>query len=277
MQSLERMRMSLAHLTVLDATPIELVEAAAAGGFDATGLRIVPPMKSDTIVEVIGNDGLIRDIVARCDDTGVRIWDVEAVWLTPDTEVAKLAGALETGERLGARYLLVVGHDPDFARLTENFGKLCERANSHRLGVALEMMSYVELDTIPKAVRLLEAVAPHDAGLLIDALHFFRADSSFAEIDALPGSLFPYVHLCDASAAAPPAEALRTEGRGNRYYPGEGELPIRDLMRCLPAGIPVSVEAPCARCATLSPIERARRCGDATRRFLTELSDSEPV
>jgi hypothetical protein len=34
--------LSLAHMTVLDAHPLELIDAAAAGGFDYIGLRIVP-------------------------------------------------------------------------------------------------------------------------------------------------------------------------------------------------------------------------------------------
>jgi hypothetical protein len=34
--------LSLAHLTVLDVGPLALIDAAAAGGFDAIGLRIEP-------------------------------------------------------------------------------------------------------------------------------------------------------------------------------------------------------------------------------------------
>lgn len=267
------MTMSLAHLTVLEATPLELIDAAVAGGFDAVGLRIVPPMKTDRITEVVGNDRLIREIIAKSQDAGVRIWDVEAVWLTPESDPATLAAALETGERLGARHLLVVGHDPDFGRLSDNFGALCEKAYAHRLTVALEMMSYVELNTIAKAVRLLETVRPHDARLLIDALHFFRAGTAFSEIEALEPALFPYIHLCDAALTPPPADALRAEGRGHRFYPGEGELPLAEMMARLPTGIPVAVEAPCAAHSARPVLERARLCGEATRRFLAGLQE----
>jgi hypothetical protein len=37
------LRLSLAHLTVLDAHPLELIDAAAAGGFNSVELRIVAP------------------------------------------------------------------------------------------------------------------------------------------------------------------------------------------------------------------------------------------
>ena len=42
--------LSLAHMTVLDAHPLELVDAAVAGHFDAIGLRIVAPAPTDALV-----------------------------------------------------------------------------------------------------------------------------------------------------------------------------------------------------------------------------------
>ena len=61
---------------------------------------------------------------------------------------------------------------------------------------------------------------------------------------------------------------LRVEGRGGRFYPGEGELPRRAFTRALPDAIPVAVEAPCARYTDLPVLERARICGAATRALL---------
>ena len=119
---------SLAHLTVLDADPLTLIDSAAAGRFDAVGLRIVPPMPTDRIVPVIGNARLIGEIERRLDSTGVRILDIEAVWLMPHTDVTALKPALELGARLGAKYLLVVGNDPDWARQRDNFALLCDLA-----------------------------------------------------------------------------------------------------------------------------------------------------
>jgi hypothetical protein len=46
-------RLSLAHLTVLDAHPLALIDAAVAGRFNAIGLRIVPPSPADVIVPVV--------------------------------------------------------------------------------------------------------------------------------------------------------------------------------------------------------------------------------
>jgi sugar phosphate isomerase/epimerase len=259
--------LSLAHLTVLDAGPVELVEAAGTAGFDAVGLRIVPPMPTDRIVPVIGQPALIRDIQAAMAATGVRIFDIEAVWLMPHTDVAALQPALELGARLGAKHLLVVGNDPHSARLRDNFARLCADAAEFGLGVALEAMSYVEIDTVAKAADLRD-MGGQNATLLVDALHLFRSGGTPAQIAQMNPDLFAYIHLCDAAAQPPDPDGLRLEGRGGRYYPGEGELPLEMFFNAFPLDIPVAVEAPCTLYRHLSVDERARRCAAATRRFL---------
>ena len=57
--------LSLAHFTVVEADPITLIEAAQAGGYDAIGLRIVPPFPTDHVFPVIGNPNLARSIKRR--------------------------------------------------------------------------------------------------------------------------------------------------------------------------------------------------------------------
>lgn len=261
--------LSLAHLTVLDADPLTLIDSAAAGRFDAVGLRIVPPMPTARIVPVIGNTRLIGEIEARLDSTGVCILDIEAVWLMPHTDVTGLKPALELGNRLGAKYLLVVGNDPDWARQRDNFASLCDLAGDAGLGIALELMSYVELRTLSQARQLLDEVRRPHAGLLIDALHFYRSGAHPRDLAGIDPRSFPYIHLCDAHAAAPDAAGLRAEGRGGRFYPGEGELPLAEFLRAFPDNIPVAIEAPCAEYAGLSPLERGRICGAATRALLS--------
>ena len=49
----------------MDADPIQLIDAGAAGGFDAVGLRIVLPVGADPIVEVVGDVPLQRRIKER--------------------------------------------------------------------------------------------------------------------------------------------------------------------------------------------------------------------
>lgn len=262
-------RLSLAHLTVLDAHPLDLIDAAVAGGFDAIGLRIVPPMRTDTIVPVIGDETLIRRFEQGLSDTGIEVLDVEAIWLGPDSDVAALEPALALGRRLGASNVLVVGNDPDAVRVTDNFAALAELAGRYQLKLGLEFIPYCHTSTLQQAHSVVKVSRQPNAGVLVDALHLIRSGGSASDLRKIEPTTILYGQICDARAERPQTqEALRHEARGGRLYPGQGHLPLREILDALPHGLPLGVEAPCAEYGHLPVAERARICGAATRRFL---------
>lgn len=262
-------QLSLHHLTMLPAHPLELVTAAAEGGFEYCGLRFVAPMVTDSIVDVAGDPALIREIGARLNATGVRLLDIEAIWLQPVTDVNKLIPALEAGKQLGARGTLAVGYDTDEARLFDNFCRLCEAAAKLEMNVALEFITYCSIGTLGQAQSLIARSRQPNARLLIDALQFFRSGATPADLASVDPVLMPYMQLCDGLRASPvTVDERRREARTDRRLPGEGELPIAELLCALPAGIPISIEAPTLRLAGLPFNQQARIVGDTTRKFL---------
>ena len=273
MESIARMaiipnQLSLAHLTIIDATPLELIDAAAAGGFDAIGLRIVAPMPADRIVPVVGDAAMIRAIEQRLADTGVGILDVEAVWLVPNADIDAYKPAFETAQRLNARHFLVVGNDPDEARMIDNFARFCELARPHGLKAMLEFIPYCHTRTVEDAHRVVRSAAQPNAGVLVDALHLSRSGGTPDDLRALDPVWLSYCQICDARAEPPAADGLRSEARTDRFYPGLGGLPLTALLDALPPGLPIGVEAPCAGYAHLPVIERGRLAGLASRGFL---------
>jgi sugar phosphate isomerase/epimerase len=262
---------SLAHLTILDADPVMLIDAAAGAGFGAVGLRIVPPLPTDTIIPVLDDLPLQRQIKGRVRDTGVGILDVEAIWLTPRTEVGALLPALDLGADLGARYVLTVGHDADWHRLCDNFGALCEAAHARGLRVMLEFIPYAACASLPDAHRLLRAASPASAGLLVDALHLSRSNASPMDIKGYDPELFSYLHLCDAPKTPPAAAELRNEARHGRLYPGEGGLWLKDFLAAFPSATPIAIEAPSHARGHLSPKERAGLAMATTRSLLEQV------
>jgi sugar phosphate isomerase/epimerase len=261
-------RISLAHRTVIDADPLQLIDAAAAGGFDAIGLRIVAPMPSDRITPVIGDESLIRKVEKKLGESAIDILDIEAIWLGPDSDANFYVPAFETGARLGAKHVLVVGNDPDEARVTDNVARLCTLAAPFGLKVMLEFIPYCQTGTVEAAHRVVSRAAQPNAGVLVDALHLSRSGGSPADIRRLDPAWLSYCQICDARPVRPPQNELRAEARGGRLYPGQGALPLGELLDALPAGIPIGVEAPCAQYAHLPALERGRLCGAATRAFL---------
>ncbi len=265
--------LSLAHLTVLPAGPLELFDAAASPGFNAIGLGIQPPLPTDTITPVVGNLPLVREIKSRLSQTGISIVDVEAFWLMPHTSVEGLRPAMETAVELGARHVLIVGNDPDRARVTDRFAALCGMCAEFALRPMLEFIPYTYIRSLPEAHAFLAASGAVNSGILIDALHLSRSGGSPADIPQYPADLFSYVHLCDAPATPPAAEELRGEARGNRLDPGEGELWLKEFIKALPAGTPVAVEIPSTRHAYLAPAARAKLTIKLTRELYRSLDD----
>jgi sugar phosphate isomerase/epimerase len=98
--------------------------------------------------------------------------------------------------------------------------------------------------------------------VLIDALHFSRSGGRPAHVSAVDPGLLRYVQICDAGPDMPRPDdtpALIREARTGRLLPGEGVLPLAELVAALPATATLAIEAPCRDTAHLPALERARR------------------
>ncbi len=262
-------RLSLAPVTINEIDPPELIAAAHAAGFASVDLRVLGAPGAAPVTPLVGNRALIAAIAGACADTGVTLFAATGIWLVPDFSLDAALPALEVAARLGAEQFLAVGNDPDEGRMTENLGRLAEAARSFDLRLAVELMPYTAVNTLGKARRMVEAADAPNVGLLIDALHLARAGGTPAEVAAIPSERIAYLQLCDAPATVPEGMALRVESLSARLYPGEGALPLVDLMAALPADVVIDVETPVAADRGLSPAERAARAMTKTKRFLT--------
>ena len=167
--------LSLCWLTVRGAHPLEHIDAAVAGRFNAVGLRLVPPAPGDAMVPIVGDEPLIREILVRLGSTGVSVLDVETVWIGPDIDIRGLRPAMEVAQRLGSHNLLTMGNDPDPGRLTDHFAALCDEAAQFGLHVGMEFAAYTYVPTIQAAHSMVQRAARPNGKVLIDALHFARS------------------------------------------------------------------------------------------------------
>ena len=129
-------------------------------------------------------------------------------------------------------------------------------------------MAYSSVRSLGEARAFIAMAGQENAGLCLDALHFYRSDSSLEELATLdPGELV-LIQFCDAAREAPSADQLRQEARGGRLYPGEGALPLREFVSALPPDRLLDIEAPCAADAELTVGEKAKKAAAATAVFL---------
>jgi sugar phosphate isomerase/epimerase len=254
---------SLAHLTVLDTSPPELVTVAAAAGFRTIGIRLTAtPSVGVPPYDILSDGPILRETLRRLADTGVSVLDTEFLRFEPDRPVGVPEGFLEVSARLGAKNVLVMSAEPDEARTIERLGELCDRAAQYGLHVCLEFAVYTGVRTLAHAASLLAKAKRSNASILIDALHFSRSGGVPAHVQQVDPALIRYAQICDASADMPgPTDtpALIREARTGRLLPGEGVLPLAELIAALPAGAPLAIEAPCRATADLPAPERAKR------------------
>jgi sugar phosphate isomerase/epimerase len=255
--------LSLAHLTVLDTTPPELVEVAAAAGFRSIGIRLTAtPSVGVPPYDALRDGPVLRDTLSRLAATGVSVLDTEFLRFEPDQPVGVPEGFLEVSARLGAKHVLVMSAEPEEARTLDRFGDLCDRAAAYGLQVGLEFAIYTGVRTLAHAAEMVARSKRPNAAVLIDALHFSRSGGLPAHVAQVDPALLRYAQICDAGPDRPaPTDtpALIREARTGRLLPGDGVLPLRELVAALPAAAPLAIEAPCRELAELPALERARR------------------
>ncbi|WP_297203085.1 sugar phosphate isomerase/epimerase [uncultured Pluralibacter sp.] len=263
--------LSLAALTTLDVPPAEQVRIAAQIGYTHVGLRLLPATPSEPDYKLLGNTAAVRETRAALRETGIGVSDVEIVRLTPDFTLSdRLQQFLETAGELGASQVLVAGNDPQQARCGHNLALLAEAGRQYGLTMNLEPMPWTDAPTIAAARAIIAESGCEEVGILVDAIHFWRAGESLEALRALPANTFNYMQLCDAPARAPDSvQGLIDQARVARLVPGEGGLDLHGLLRALPAGLPVSIEVPLGgEQGRLPPSTRARLLYDAALAYL---------
>ena len=256
--------LSLAAGVLPDQTPEEVVEAGAAAGYHAVGLRIDgqswPPERIAALKMWIAELGLI-------------ILDAEVLWIRPGEADPGLLELVDVAVALGARNLLVVSSDPDPQATAEKFAAICDRAAPAGLPVSLEFGHFSAIHRIGDAQRVVELAGRSNGHVLIDPLHLSRSGGTAADAAALPARLLHYAQFCDAGPEAPdPSDvaAIREEALDGRLIPGEGVLPLAELLNGWPADLPLSIElrSKALRDAFPDPIARARHLRERTEAWL---------
>ncbi|HEX2725858.1 MAG TPA: sugar phosphate isomerase/epimerase [Beijerinckiaceae bacterium] len=260
---------SLAALTILDAGPAGQIRAAAEAGFDAVGLRLNPLLPSDPAV--VGRPAAEAEIRDLLSGTGLGVLEIGVFPIRADMDVARLEPVMDFSATIGAKYIVCPVEDGEETRRAETFSRVCELARAAGLAALVEFNPYSACPNLAGALDLVASARQPNGGLCIDAFHLSRSGGHPDDLRGLEPSLLPIVHFCDARplpAAQRSVDEVRRESRTARLLPGDGVLPLSELLRALPEDVAISVEAPTAANVHLPPAERARLALTATRRVL---------
>jgi sugar phosphate isomerase/epimerase len=234
----------LAPTTLPEVSPLDYVDAAIHAGYDAVGLRL---HKSPGLPfhPVVGNAALVAEMKAMLKDSGLPVFDIFSCYLEPDTKMSDFTASLALGAELGGRYIMVMGNDPEFSRMRDNFGLFCDHAAQFNLAPTIEFVPTRPLCTMAMTVRMIRETG--DRGTVcLDPMHFMRTGGTSAEIRSYGAKYFPYTQLNDGvlfPGEPNPADFGKMR-QGQRKMLGEGDVPLYDYLDALPADLPLSIEIP---------------------------------
>lgn len=268
-------RLGIEMLTLLGMPPVNYVRLAGELGCVSvsTGLSGLPlAMFGITDFELwpewsLRDDPpLRRATIAALRDTGVSIGLAEGFRTAPGLDVAEFAGDLDLFAELGAVRINAIGMEPDVGRSHDQLAQLAEMAIARGLLFTIEFAPGLVIDSLEKTLAAIAHIGDGRCRVLLDTMHFFRTGGTIEQLAALPPDTIGYVQLADGPDA-PPGESYMMDAMFARGVPGQGELPLRELIAALPPDMPVSIEVP--RLADLrggmSPRDHAARAVQAAR------------
>lgn len=265
------------YQTVLGYPPVEFVHLAA-----DLGCRTIS-MKARTgshnpynpygygEFSFLDDTSLRRQMVAALKDRGVSLSLAEGFVVVPGVDLTDDLASLDVMWELGARRANAVTMDPDLGRSFDQFAAFAEVAADRGMQTTLEFSKSLALSDLDTALAVVRYVGRADFRLLIDTMHVVRSGSTAADLAALDSSLFGYVQLCDSTLEQ--QNPVYRDDSSDRSVPGEGELPLVEIMSALPEWLPTGVEVPMrSRAAEGVPVQAcARLAVEGARRVLAEV------
>jgi len=161
------------------------------------------------------------------------------------------------------------------AAFVECLGEVAARAAREGLRLTLEFLPESAIPDLATARRIVEAIGAGNLGVMLDTWHYARTGGTVAELAALPAGAIAGLQISDRRA--PPPGTVYTPMFG-RLLPGEGELPLAQMLRVLLARDPalvVGVEVFSEELQRLPADEVARRVAFTTEAVLAAAAREE--
>ena len=240
--------LGLHQLSAMDLTPFELVDAAAACGYDRVSLFTNAPH-----VPIAGQEGkfvfptvlphMQREMRARLDDRGLDMVNAEFFLMRPDVDPGSYRPGLALGRELGARHAISHVFEPEASRAVDILGRFCDIAASEDMIVAIEFCQMTPgCKSLAQAKWFVDQMGRPNIGFGICPMHLVRSGGTAADIAALDPEYLLYGQINDGRGLHV-AEAYFDEVH-NRELPGNGDFPLHDILSALPARVPIEFKCP---------------------------------
>lgn len=189
-------RLGLAHLTIEEATPDELVGAAADAGFSVVGMRICGFAPDADHVRLLSERARQRELRRRLDDVDISLLNVCNFRLTRDIQPADYAPVIAACVELGAPLILLTCFIDDEGERAAKLSSLAAIANEAGIAIGLEFFRSSGLRSLEAAEALRRSCDSQNVGHVLGALHVFRAGHQPADLAALDPRHVLGIQIC---------------------------------------------------------------------------------
>jgi sugar phosphate isomerase/epimerase len=269
-QTLDRLGIEL--LSVFGMPPVEFITLAADLGcrYISSGLTGFPlPQLGQPEFSLKDDAPLRRDVLAAMDDTGVSIALGDGLLILPGADIGDRAADLDVLAELRVPRVNSVSLDPDRERTFDQLAILAELAAERGMTTTTEPAPGTTVGDITAGLAAVKHVGRRDFQLLIDTMHLVRTGFGAADLAALEPGTIGYAQLSDTTLQ-PRMDNYMQEATFERMVPGEGELPLQDIVDALPPDVVMGLEVPRLALAEagVSHFDRVKPCVEAARGLL---------
>jgi len=273
-------RLGIEMLCVFGMPPVEYVHLTADLGcrYITTGMVGFTPLK------VLGyqpfslrDDPLLRrDLLVAMDDRGVSISLGEGLLIAPGVDVRSYAADLDIMAELRIPRINAVSIEPDRDRTFDELAVLTELAAERGILTSVEPVPGLTIPDLPTALAAVEHVGRDEISLLIDTMHVARSGAGAGDLRSLPAERIGHVQLCDVPLRSTKEHHYAEEAMYHRMAPGEGELPLVDMLAALPRDRVVGLEVPMRSRAEagVSAYDRLLPCVESARALLARAQEN---
>lgn len=265
--------LGIEFISVFGLPPVEFVHLAA-----DLGCRHISTALVSVRLESLGypafslrdDAGLRAELRAALDYRGITISLAEGLVIQPNTDVSDLAADLDIVAELGAAQINTLSFDKDRARTFDQLATLTQLAAERGIGTTVEMSPRMTIGDPATVAAAIEHVGGSGLRLTVDTMHWVRSGYGPKELREFGPEKIGYVQLSDTTLRPRLASYLE-EAMYERLAPGDGELPLAELLDVVPADVVVGLEVPMRTLAEsgVGSMERLRPCVDAARELLT--------
>jgi sugar phosphate isomerase/epimerase len=276
-------RLGIEMLCVFGMPPVEYVHLVADLGcrYITTGMVGFAPLKTPGYQPFSLRDDprLRRDLLAAMDDCGVSISLGEGLLIAPGVDVRSYAADLDIMAELRIPRINTVSLEPDRARTLDELAGLTDLAAERGILTSVEPVPGLAIANLPAAIAAVEYVNRDEISLLIDTMHVARSGAGAEDLRSLPAERIGHVQLCDVPLRSTKEYSYAEEAMYHRMVPGEGELPLVEMLAALPHDRIVGLEVPMRSRAEagVSAYDRILPCVKSARALLARAHETDPT